>query len=285
MAARVAAQGLPPLAEDERADLGQRPLRPHRLPGDLLLRRPAEEGPEEPRRGRPRDPQDLREARHPAAGARAARRRRRRRGLRQRLGGDHLQGQAQGGGRPLHALLRGGPRAPRAGQEVPRLGGAAQRQLLRRPQLGGVLRRLLRLRAQGGALPDGAVDLLPHQRQEHRPVRAHADRRRGGGHRLLPRGVHGADARREPAARRGGRALRPRPRHHQVLDGAELVPRRPADRQGRHLQLRHQARAGGGQGREDLVDAGRDRLGDHLEVPQRHPARRRHRSASSTRWR
>ena len=45
------------------------------------------------------------------------------------------------------------------------------------------------------ALPDGAVDLLPHQRGQHRPVRAHADR--GGGRRFgqLPGRMHRADAR------------------------------------------------------------------------------------------
>ena len=98
------------------------------------------------------------------------------------------------------------------------------------------------LHPEGRALPDGAVDLLPHQRQGHRPVRADADHRRGRRLRQLPRGLHRADARREPAARRGGRAGRPRRRDDQVLDGAELVPRRQG-RQGRHLQLRHQARA------------------------------------------
>ena len=45
----------------------------------------------------------------------------------------------------------------------------------------------------------------------------------------------------EPAARRGRRARRARRRDDQVLDRAELVPRRQG-RQGRHLQLRHQAR-------------------------------------------
>ena len=61
----------------------------------------------------------------------------------------------------------------------------------------------------------------------------------------------------------------------QVLDGPELVPRRQG-RQGRHLQLRHQARqACRGAQLEDLLDAGRDRLGDHLEVPELHPAGRR----------
>jgi Fe-S cluster assembly protein SufB len=45
-------------------------------------------------------------------------------------------------------------------------------------------------------------------------------------------------------------------------------------RQGRHLQLRHQARRLPRQQLQDLVDPGRDRLGDHLEVPVLHPARR-----------
>ena len=47
------------------------------------------------------------------------------------------------------------------------------------------------------------------------------------------------------------------------------------ERQGRHLQLRHQAREVRRLPLEDLVDAGRDRLGDHLEVPELHPPGRR----------
>ena len=35
---------------------------------------------------------------------------------------------------------------------------------------------------------------------------------------------------------------------------------------------------------EDLLDPGRDRLGDHLEVPERASSRGTTRSASSTRW-
>ena len=144
---------------------------------------------------------------------------------------------------------------------------------LRDAQLGGVLRRLVRLRAAGRALPDGAVDLFPHQREEHRAVRAHADHRRQGHLRELPRRLHRADARREPAARRGGRTGRARRRRDQVFDGAELVPGRRRG-QGRHLQLRHQARRLPRRALEDFVDAGRDRLGDHLEVSELHPARR-----------
>jgi len=62
-------------------------------------------------------------------------------------------------------------------------------------QLGGVLRRLVRLRAGGRALPDGAFDLLPHQREEHRPVRAHAHHRGQGRLCFLSRRLHGAHAR------------------------------------------------------------------------------------------
>ena len=82
------------------------------------------EQPEEPRRGRSGAAEDLREARHPAARARAAGRRRGGRGVRQRLGRDDVQGEARGDGHHLLLVLRGGPRAPRAGPEVPRLGRA-----------------------------------------------------------------------------------------------------------------------------------------------------------------
>ena len=63
-------------------------------------------------------------------------------------------------------------------------------------------------------------------------------------------------------------------RHHQVLHRPELVSRRQG-RQGRHLQLRHQARALQGAALQDHLDPGRDRVGDHLEVPELHPAGRR----------
>ena len=196
-----------------------------------------------------------------------------RRGVRFGLGRHHLQGGAEEGRRDLHADLGGAARASRSGEEISRLGGAGLRQFLRHAQLGGVLRRLVRLRAAGRALPDGAVDLFPHQREEHRPVRAHADHRRQGLLRELPRRLHRADARREPAARRGGRAGRARRRRDQVFDRAELVSGR-RQRQGRHLQLRHQARRLPRHELEDLLDPGRDRLGDHLEISELHPARR-----------
>ena len=77
--------------------------------------------------------------------------------------------------------------------------------------------------------------------QGHRPVRADADHRRRGRVRQLSRRLHRADARREPAARRGRRAGGARRRDDQVFDDPELVSRRQG-RQGRHLQLRDQAR-------------------------------------------
>ena len=84
---------------------------------------------------------------------------------------------------------------PELVQEVPRLGRPLHRQLLRRAQLRRLQRRIVRLRAQGRALPDGALDLLPHQRRGDRPVRAHADRRRRRRVRQLSRRLHRADAR------------------------------------------------------------------------------------------
>ena len=59
----------------------------------------------------------------------------------------------------------------------------------------------------------------------------------------------------------------------QVFHGAELVRRR-RERRGRHLQLRHQARQVRGRELEDLVDAGRDGIGDHVEVSERDSAGR-----------
>ena len=143
---------------------------------------------------------------------------------------------------------------------------------LRRAEQRRVLRRLVRLRAEGRALPHGAVDVLPHQLGGHGPVRAHADRGRRGLVRQLPRGVHRAEAQHQPAARRGRRVGRAQGRDDQVLDRAELVRRRQG-RRGWHLQLRHEARQGARE-RQDLVDAGRDRLGDHVEVSERDSAGR-----------
>ncbi len=70
-------------------------------------------------------------------------------------------------------------RLSRADQEVSRLGRARRRQLLRGAELGGLLGRLVRLYPEGRSLPDGAVDLFPHQHSGIGAVRAHANRCRG----------------------------------------------------------------------------------------------------------
>ena len=164
-----------------------------------------------------------------------------RRRVRFGVGGHDLPRGAEEGRRALLLDVGGDPRLSGDRPEVSRLGGAGHRQLLRHAQLGRLLGRLLRLCAGGRPLPDGAVHLFPHQRAEHRPVRAYPDHRREGGLRLLSRGLHRADARREPAPCGGGRAGRAGRRRDQVLDRPELVPRQRRG-QGRRLQLRHQAR-------------------------------------------
>ena len=62
----------------------------------------------------------------------------------------------------------------------------------------------------------------------------------------------------------------------QILHRAELVSRRQG-RQRRHLQLRHQARRLPRRQLQNLLDAGRNRLGHHLEIPKLHPAGRQQR--------
>ena len=166
------------LAENKEPHLGDGRLPDHRLPGHVLLRRAeGEQGAREPRRGRPRAAAHVREARDPAAGAEAACGRRGGRRLRQR-GGDHLQ---EGARETRHhfSVFRGGAEPPRA--FVRRwLGSVVPHRHLRHAELGRLQRRLVRVRAEGRALPDGALDLLPHQRPGDRPVRAHADRGRAG---------------------------------------------------------------------------------------------------------
>ena len=225
----------------------------------------------------------LREVRRAAARARAPRRRRGRCGVRQRVGGHHVQGTPGRSRRDLLFVLGRGAEPSGPHRAVSRHRGAARRQLLRGAELRGVLRRLVRLRAAGRALPDGAVHLLPHQREEHRPVRAHADHRRARLARELSRRLHGAHARREPAACRGGRAHRRGRRRDQVLDGAELVSGR-RERRRRHLQLRHQARRMPRPQFEDLLDPGRNRLGHHLEISVAACCAARTPWASSIRW-
>ena len=95
------------------------------------------------------------------------------------LGTTFKDGAGQGRGDLLRDL-RGDAGASGAGAEISRHRRALQRQLLCDAELGGVLGRVVRLCAAGRALPDGALDLFPDQRREHRAVRADADHRRQG---------------------------------------------------------------------------------------------------------
>ena len=92
-----------------RAALGASALRADRLPRHLLLlgAKAKTDGPKSLADVDPKLLATYDEARRAAARARAARRRRRGCGIRQRLGGDHLQGEAGGGRRHLLPVLRG----------------------------------------------------------------------------------------------------------------------------------------------------------------------------------
>ena len=197
-----------------------------RLPGPVLLR-PAEEHDDQAevaRRGRSEAARDLQEAGHPAEGADDPRRRRGRRGRagRGREGerrvavdavfdsvsvGTTFQKELKKAGVIFCSISEAIREHPELVQEVSRLGRAAVGQLLRDAELGGILGRIVRLCAAGRALPDGAVDLFPHQCREYRPVRADADHRRQGLLRLLPRRLHGAaSATRRSCTRRWSRS-------------------------------------------------------------------------------
>ena len=280
MAARMAARGVPRLAGDDPAGMGQA-----RISRRSTIRRATyysapkqKDGPKSLDEVDPELLAHLREARHPAARARGA-------------------GWRTNGGVAVDAVFDSVSVATTFKAQLAELGiifcsfGEAVREHpeLVRKYLGTVVPQNDNFFAalNSAVFSDGSFayippgvrcpmelsHLFPHQCAQQRPVRAHpADRRQG---RLcqLSRRLHRAAARREPAARRGRRADRARGRADQILDGAELVSRRRRG-QGRHLQFRHQARRLPRRPGEDLVDAGRDRLGDHLEIPELHPRRR-----------
>ena len=191
----------------KRADAGlDRRPRPDRLRQDRLLPQAVRARREVVGR-RPRaDQGDVRAARHPRGGAQVPRRRRRPVRLRGRL--PLGQRGADEDRRRVHGHRPGAQGIPRDLQEVLRHGRAARGQQVRRAQQRGLVGRLVRLRAQGRRGPAAAAGLLPHQRREHRPVRADADRRRRGRQGPLHRGLHGADLRHRLAPRRGRRGRR-----------------------------------------------------------------------------
>ena len=227
VAARVAPEGVPHLADDEGADLAERQVRPDRLPGHrLLLGAEEEEGAEQPRRGRSRGARDVRQARAFRSRSRscwpasrwtrcstASRWRRR----------------SARSWRSMGIIFC---RSPRRCSEHPELV---------KKYLGSVVPHTDNFFAalNSAVFSDGSFVYIPKgvrcpmelstyfriNAKDTGPVRADADHRRRGRVRQLPRRLHGADARREPAARRGRRAGRARRRDDQVLDGPELVSR------------------------------------------------------------
>ena len=206
MAARLAARGVSPLADHAGADLGQRPLPQDRLPGPLLLL--GAEKHEGPKSLAEVDPELLEtyaklgiplKEQAVLAGVDGA-----------RIEGPRVAVDAvfdsvsvvttfkeelAKAGVIFCSVSEAVKTHPELVQQISRLGRARHRQFLRDAQFGGVLRRLVRLCAARRALPDGAVDLFPHQCGEHRPVRAHPDHRRQGLLRQLSRRLHRADAR------------------------------------------------------------------------------------------
>src|SRR5690242_12343359 len=132
MDARVSAQGLPPLADDDGTKaLAQHQLSGNRLPGHHLLQRAETEADEgESRRSRSRTPADVRKTRHSAARAEAVGRSRRRRRVRFSFGRDDVQRETQEARRNLLFVYGSDQRVSRAGEEVSWLGCSNQRQLL-----------------------------------------------------------------------------------------------------------------------------------------------------------
>ena len=138
-----------------------------------------------------RHPRHLGQARHPRGGEEVPRRRRRPVRVRGRL--PQAPGGPRGAGRDLPRHGLGPARARGHRQGVLRDDHPAERQQVRGAELRRLVGRLLHLRAAGRQDRDAAPGLLPHQRGEHGPVRAHADHRRRGRLRALRRGLHGAD--------------------------------------------------------------------------------------------
>ena len=134
--------------------------------------------------------------------------------------------------------------------------------------------RLLRLCAERRALPDGAVDLFPHQRAEYRPVRATLIIADAGSYVSYLEGC--------TAPKRDENQLHAAVVELVALDDAEIKYSTvqnwyPGDEDGKGGIYNFVTKRGDCRGKnvEDLLDAGRDRLGDHLEISVLHPAWRR----------
>ena len=196
------------------------------------------------------------QARHPGGGEEVPRRRRRAVRVRGRL--PPAAGEADRAGRALPGHGLGPARARGARQAVLRDDHPLERQQVRGAEHRGLVGRLVHLRAAGREDRAAAAGLLPHQRGEHGPVRAHDDPRRRGRVRALRRGLHRADLLERLAALGGRRDPRQEGRPLPLHDDPELVEQR--------LQPRHQARRRL-RGRDDGVGRRQPRLEADDEVP------------------
>ena len=150
----------------------------------------------------------LGQAGHPRGREEVPRRGRRAVRVRGRL--PQAPGEAHRAGRALPRHGLGPARARGARQAVLRDDHPAERQQVRGAEQRGVVGRLVHLRAAGRPHRAAAPGLLPDQRGEHGPVRAHADPRRRGRLRALRRGLHRADLLERLAALGGRRDRRAR---------------------------------------------------------------------------
>jgi hypothetical protein len=148
-----------------------------------------------------------------------------------------------------------------------------RRQLLRGAEFGGIHRRFVLLHPEGREVPDGSVDVLPHQHRGVGAVRAHADRGRRGRIGGLPRRLYRAAVRAAisctPPWSSWWRWTMPTSSTRRCRTGT------PATRTASAASTTSSPSAAC-QGREfeDLVDPGGNRLGDHVEVPVGGAARR-----------
>ena len=219
---------------------------------------------------------DLREARHPARGAEAARRRRGRRGVRQRLGRHHLQGRSS----PKQGIIfcsfsEAVQRAPRAGAEVPRLGRA------RTPTTSSPRST----RRSSPTAPSSTSRRACAARWSSRPTSASTPPNTGQFERTLivaEEGAYVSYLEGCTAPMRDENQLHAAVVELVALDDAEIKYSTvqnwyPGDEDGKGGIYNFVTKRGAcrGPALEDLLDPGRDRLGDHLEVPELHPAGRR----------
>ncbi len=259
------------------ADLAERPLPADRLPGHrLLLRAEAEEGARVDGRGRSgaaRTPSEkLGIPLEEQSGSPASRWTR----CSTRLGRDDLQEEARRARHRLLLVLRGGARAPRPRREVPRLGRARTPTTSSPRSTRAVFSDGSFVYVpEGRPLPDGALDLLPDQREGHRPVRADAHRRRRGRLRLATsRAAPRRCATRTSSTPRWSSSSRSTTRPIKYSTVQNWYPGDAEGRGGIYNFVTKRGKCDGARRRSQL-DPGRDRLGDHLEVPVLHPPGRR----------